>query len=240
MPNYIHLSFDILAILAALITGYWIYHWRLNIQLSKTIGKIDKYYFLYLTLGCITGAYLFGTANLWLSGEETVGRSILGALISATAMVELYKWRNNITGSTGYGYVAPLCVCIIVGRFGCFFSGVKDFTHGTPSSASWAWDYGDGILRHPVQMYESLTMALFLLAFLVLLKNRPNLIFQFGFYLFTGFYASQRFVWEFYKPYQTLFWNLNIFHLLCLLFIGYSVAMITLTFKNTYYETEIS
>ena len=47
-----------------------------------------------------------------------------------------------------------------------------------------------------------------------------------GFYLMVGFYASQRFLWEFLKPYATVVGPLNIFHILCLVLIEYSALMI--------------
>jgi hypothetical protein len=36
-----------------------------------------------------------------------------------------------------------------------------------------------------------------------------------GFYLMVLFYAGQRFLWEFLKPYGTLFGPFNLFHLVC-------------------------
>ena len=47
-----------------------------------------------------------------------------------------------------------------------------------------------------------------------------------GFYLLVAFYAAQRFLWEFLKPYGTVAGPFNIFHLVCLAVIAYGVAMI--------------
>ena len=46
------------------------------------------------------------------------------------------------------------------------FAGLPDRTYGTPTSLPWAVDLGDGVGRHPVQVYESASMALFLAAWL--------------------------------------------------------------------------
>ncbi len=43
---------------------------------------------------------------------------------------------------------------LAVGRIGCHLAGLTDGTHGDPSSLPWAVDFGDGIPRHPVNLYE--------------------------------------------------------------------------------------
>ena len=50
----------------------------------------------------------------------------------------------------------PLCLGIIVGRWGCLFAGLADQTFGVPTGLPWGVDLGDGVPRHPVQIYESL------------------------------------------------------------------------------------
>ena len=56
----------------------------------------------------------------------------------------------------------------------CRESGLMPQTFGTPTSLPWGTDLGDGIARHPVQVYESLAMAIFALAFATGLKGRAN------------------------------------------------------------------
>ena len=83
-----------------------------------------------------------------------------------------------------------------------FFAGFEDRTYGTPANLPWGHDFGDGIMRHPVQLCEAATMVLFLAAFVLLLRTvigwRPEPAFI---YFFTGAYAGQRFQWEFIKPF---------------------------------------
>ena len=62
--------------------------------------------------------------------------------------------------STGDLYAIPLALGIAIGRIGCFLTGLSDNTYGVPSNLPWAVDFGDGIPRHPTQLYE----ILFLLA----------------------------------------------------------------------------
>ena len=169
------------------------------------------------------GAYLVGTLNLRLSGIDGVGRSIEGAIAGAILAIEGLKWAAGIRGSTGVRFAAPLAAAIVVGRIGCFLAGLDDMTYGTATALPWGVDFGDGVPRHPVQLYESATMALFLVVFLpLLLRGRP-LALRGGFYLFIGVYAGQRFLWEFLKPYGTVLGPFNVFHLLSLALIVYAV-----------------
>ena len=113
-------------------------------------------------LGAIAGGYGAGTLNLWLSGEPGFGRSIVGALAGAIIAIELFKWRKGIRGSTGLIFVPAFATSVVIGRIGCYLSGIEDNTYGLPTALPWGHDFGDGILRHPVQLYESLSMLFFL------------------------------------------------------------------------------
>lgn len=56
-----------------------------------------------------------------------------------------------------------------VGRIGCFLSGC---CAGSPTILVWGIDFGDGVQRHPTQLYES--AGLFLLFFLLKRIERRN------------------------------------------------------------------
>jgi prolipoprotein diacylglyceryltransferase len=73
----------------------------------------------------------------------------------------LFKRSAGIRVRTGARFALPLAVGVAVGRIGCFFAGLDDFTYGTPTALPWGHDFGDGISRHPVQLYESAAMAAF-------------------------------------------------------------------------------
>ena len=48
---------------------------------------------------------------------------------------------------------------IAVGRIGCFLSGLVDRTYGVATGLPWGVDFGDGITRHPTQLYEIVFLA---------------------------------------------------------------------------------
>jgi prolipoprotein diacylglyceryltransferase len=222
-PAAIHSLFDVVAWVAAGAVGLAILRWRplaFPIAASK---RID--YVAVAVLGSAAGAYLFGTLNLWASGVDGFGRSIEGAILGGILAIEFFKWALGIEGATGARFAAPLAVGVAIGRLGCFFAGLEDFTYGIPTHLPWGVDFGDGVLRHPVQLYESAAMAVFLAAYLVALARRNAFWARDGFYLVVGFYGAQRFLWEFLKPYGPVFGPLTIFHLLSIALVAYAAIM---------------
>lgn len=82
------------------------------------------------------------------------GKTIVGGLLGGLVAVELVKRRLGETRSTGDLFVIPLCLGMAVGRIGCFLAGLADPTYGAPTGLPWGVDLGDGVRRHPVQLYE--------------------------------------------------------------------------------------
>jgi phosphatidylglycerol:prolipoprotein diacylglycerol transferase len=82
------------------------------------------------------------------------GKTIVGALIFGLISVELIKRYIGLRQSTGDLYAIPLALGIAIGRIGCFLTGLSDNTYGTPTDLPWAINFGDGIPRHPTQLYE--------------------------------------------------------------------------------------
>jgi phosphatidylglycerol---prolipoprotein diacylglyceryl transferase len=117
----LHLAFDLLAALTAVLLTAAIWAWRLR---DRPLPQGEGNYLPVLSLGILLGSYLLGTANLWISGLPGVGRSILGALIGGIVAVEAYKLRAGIRGSTGLLFVPAFTALVIVGRIGCALSGL--------------------------------------------------------------------------------------------------------------------
>ena len=68
-------------------------------------------------------------------------------------------------------------------------------------------------------------MLAFLVVALVLLARRGRWFMRHGFYALVLWYAAQRFVWEFLKPYGAIVGPLNLFHLVCVLLLAYAIWM---------------
>jgi len=220
----IHASFDVLAWLAAGAAGYWLIRTgRVSFPVPQPLRLT---YLAALVFGAGLGAVVFGSANLWLSGLPGIARSIEGAVAGAIVAIEIYKRIAGIALRTGARFALPFAVGVAVGRIGCFLSGLDDFTHGTPSNLPWAHDFGDGVPRHPVQLYESTTMAAFAALYTWRVLNRDRFWIDQGFYLAVGVYGLQRFVWEFFKPYGTLIGPFTLFHVLSAAVFAYAIVMI--------------
>lgn len=201
------------------------YRWRLA-GASQAIVRGGPGYAVALVAGAVAGGYGLGSLNLVLSGVPGVGRSILGALAGAIVAVEAFKAARGIRGSTGILFAPAVAASVVVGRWGCFLSGPEDFTYGIPTALPWGHDFGDGVPRHPVQLYESFAMAAFLALMLAGLARRHSLVMRHGFYLFAGFYGAQRFAWEFLKPYAAVAGPFNLFHFASAALVVYAAAMI--------------
>lgn len=223
-----HILFDVFAWLAALCSAWYLFHWRFQERIASISQRAGTGYFVALTTGGLAGAFGFGTLNVVLSGQPGVGRSILGGLCGAILLIELYKVVKGIRGSTGAVLAIPFCIAVAIGRIGCFQAGLDDFAYGVESSLPWAIDFGDGIKRHPVQLYEAGTMLLVAAAILIGIWRESLWLEANAFYVAIFAYGLQRFAWEFLKPYATVIGQLNVFHVLCLALLVYSVTMMYL------------
>jgi phosphatidylglycerol---prolipoprotein diacylglyceryl transferase len=126
------------------------------------------------------------------------GKTIVGGLAGGLIAVEWIKRRSGITESTGDLFAIPLAVGVAIGRIGCFLTGLADDTYGNPTGLPWGVDFGDGIRRHPTQVYEIAFLLLLTLA-LWRLMHRPHLngdVFK----AFMVCYAAWRILVDFLKP----------------------------------------
>jgi prolipoprotein diacylglyceryltransferase len=122
----------------------------------------------------------------WLSG-----RTILGGLVGGALGVFWVKRRLGITRKLGNYLVAPLCIGIFFGRIGCFLTGC---CYGVASGTAWGVNFGDGVLRHPTQLYEAaFVLALFVYALVMKDRYAPGDLFK----LFMIVYFAWRFAIEF-------------------------------------------
>ena len=212
----VHPLFDLAAWAAGAAVGWAIWRWRLKTAAEGLALHAGLGYFVALAAGAVIGAWLAGSLNTLQGPAPALSHSIAGAMAGAIVAVEIYKAARGIEGSTGGVFVGSLAVGVIVGRFGCLFAGLADRTYGTPTTLPGGVDLGDGIGRHPVEVYESLAMTLFLVVYLAALARRAPWAMQRGFYVVVAWYGLQRFAWEFLKPYPKLIGPFNIFHLICL------------------------
>jgi prolipoprotein diacylglyceryltransferase len=141
----------------------------------------------------------FDLAARWSEPQFAFGgKTIVGGLAGGTIAVEWMKRRLGVAVATGDLLVLPLVLGIAIGRIGCFLSGLGDRTYGVPTSVAWGVDFGDGILRHPAQLYE----IAFLAGLLLLFAKAGNRLTTTGdrFKLFMLAYMTFRLGIDFLKP----------------------------------------
>jgi phosphatidylglycerol:prolipoprotein diacylglycerol transferase len=107
--------------------------------------------------------FILVSSETWQGSLLVVpGKTITTALIGAYLAVEAAKLVMGVRVKTGDTFAVPLALALSVGRWGCFCGGC---CYGVPTELPWGVDFGDGIRRHPTQVYEvlfHLSMALIL------------------------------------------------------------------------------
>lgn len=170
-------------------------------------GYPDGWWF---AAGAILGAAVGSKVVYWLQYPAYVlanfpeptallcGKTIVGGFLGGMIGVEYAKKRIGLSSSTGDLFVFPLLLGTMTGRVGCFFAGLDAHTYGNPTQLPWGVDFGDGVFRHPTQLYE----IVFLVGlWLMLTRVRPRLR-QAGdlLKLFMISYLTFRVFIEFLKP----------------------------------------
>lgn len=175
------------------------------------LAAIDPRKRLLLVFGAVAGAAIGNKLAFLVYDPEVLravlsgralfegGQSIVGGLLGGLLGVELAKRLTGITSSTGDAFVVPILVGIMIGRVGCFIAGLQDGTFGNPTTLPWAYDFGDGIRRHPTQIYDQL-FALALLAVLVRLRPRLRVVPGLQFKLMLAAYLAWRLAIDSIKP----------------------------------------
>jgi phosphatidylglycerol---prolipoprotein diacylglyceryl transferase len=126
------------------------------------------------------------------------GKTIVGGLVGGLIGVELTKLALGVHRSTGDLFAVPLAIGAAIGRIGCFLSGLDDQTYGVATSLPWGIDFGDGVRRHPTQLYE----AFFLVALAIVIARIARRPHQNGdlFMTFMTGYLGCRVLVDFLKP----------------------------------------
>jgi len=160
------------------------------------------------------------------------GKTIVGALVFGMAGVEIMKRYIGVEQSTGDLYAIPLALGIAIGRIGCFLTGLSDNTYGVATSLPWGVDFGDGIRRHPTQLYEMVFLVLLAPILYGIMKSirqsaadcsrarhtwQPGDVFRF----FMVAYLSFRLICDFLKPYPRVFLQLSTLQWACVLCLLY-------------------
>jgi phosphatidylglycerol:prolipoprotein diacylglycerol transferase len=141
------------------------------------------------------------------------GKTIVGGLVGGIVAVEWAKKLRGVRTATGDLFAIPLAVGIAIGRIGCFLTGLSDDTYGNPTTLWTGVDFGDGVPRHPTQLYEVAFLAL-LVAVLIWARRKLT---ESGdqFRLFVIAYMAFRLGIDFLKPEPAFVLRLSLIQWAC-------------------------
>ncbi len=238
-PPIYHMIFEALAYFV----GFRVFLWM------RKKDSIESSQRNWVIAGGILGAALGSKLVVWFDDpisfmlnlsdmhQLIAGKGIVGALTGGWLGVEITKKMIGLSTPTGDIFVIPLIIGIIIGRIGCFVTGFYDKTYGLPTSLPWGFDFGDGITRHPTQVYEILFM-LVLLSFILIRKKYPfsqGDIFKF----FMIGYLTFRFFVEFIKPTPRFYFGMDIVQVIAIIGLLVIVRSIKPMFQFAYTRKEV-
>jgi prolipoprotein diacylglyceryltransferase len=177
---------------------------------SKLIGNLENPYKLFEH---------FDLKTFWTNN------TIVGGLAFGLMGVELAKKIVKHKESTGDLIVFPLMLAMIIGRIGCFLTGIYEETYGLPTNSIFGMHLGDQYLRHPVSLYE-IAFLIVLWICLKLIQNKKKYPSGFVFQVFMLSYFTFRFLLDFIKPRVELIENLGTIQLMCIGVIIYYIFKI--------------
>ncbi|HEX4123087.1 MAG TPA: prolipoprotein diacylglyceryl transferase family protein [Tepidisphaeraceae bacterium] len=198
---------------------------------EKRLGResLDTETSLRLVLGCAIGAFvgskvlgIVENVPLLLGSRLPMAswlapKTIVGGLLGGWAGIEIAKNILGLRRRVGDLVLFPVILGMAIGRIGCFLTGLDDGTCGSPSRLPWAVNFGDGVPRHPTQLYDIVFLLLLGGALGYLLRRRvfsrsPGLAFR----IFLLAYCAYRFAVEFIKPTAKPYLGLSAIQLTCL------------------------
>jgi phosphatidylglycerol---prolipoprotein diacylglyceryl transferase len=211
---------------------------RLFIYLRKKQGDVIEspnriWILIGATFGALAGSRLVGAFEnpiAWFQSDHPLlyfyqNKTVVGGFLGGLLGVELIKKWIGEKSASGDLFVFPMLLALIIGRVGCFSMGVHEETYGVVTSFPLAMDLGDGLMRHPVTLYEILFLMVLGGALYYIQRNMPlenGALFK----LFMIAYISFRFLLDFIKPHYTFSIGVSTIQLVCLMGLLYYLPYI--------------
>ena len=156
------------------------------------------------------------SGEAWIEGGKTITTGLVGGYFG----VELAKKAAGITVKTGDAICVPLAAALAVGRLACLVGGC---CYGVATTLPWAMDFGDGVRRHPTQLYEFVFHATSAVVLSVLRRRGlfpRNLV-----KLYLVAYLVFRFLTEFIRPEPRVLFGLTLYQGAAVVFVPVFLAL---------------
>jgi phosphatidylglycerol---prolipoprotein diacylglyceryl transferase len=231
----LHLIFETLGFAI----GFRYFLWLRNRQKDR-INDANR---AWIIIGATFGAFFFSRLIGALESPITLfhskhtllylyaNKTIVGGLLGALLVVEVTKKIIHEKNSSGDLFTYPLILAMMIGRVGCFTSGLTEETYGIPTRSFLGIDFGDGLYRHPVTLYEIAFLGL-LWVTLVMMEGKVRLLNGYRFQFFMIGYLAFRLLLDFIKPHYVYFIGLGTIQLCCIVGLLYYSRTIYKIFFN--------
>ncbi|MBK8226888.1 MAG: prolipoprotein diacylglyceryl transferase [Flavobacteriales bacterium] len=220
MRHFLHLLFEV----GAFAFGY-AYFARLRALRGDAVAEEKR---VWVIIGAAAGA-LIGSRLLGALEDPALlrwdwralfaafnNRTVVGGLLGGLIGVEVTKKIIGERTSTGDLFTFPLILGMLVGRIGCLLGGLEDNTYGIATELPWGIDLGDGVRRHPTNLYEMLWLGALWLGLLAI-ERRWTLVNGVRFKLFMMGYLAFRLLVDGIKPQPAIALGLSSIQWACLL-----------------------
>lgn len=231
-----HLIFELLAFFV----GFRLYL-ALRKKITDPITQANRFFIIMAAaLGAFLGSRILGgleDPNALANSQHVfvyffATKTIVGGLLGGLFGVELIKQIIGEKKNSGDLFVFPIIFGMSIGRIGCFCNGIHEMTYGIETDTFPGIDLGDGLLRHPVAIYE--------IIFLVILAGllyalQKNTILQNGllFKLFMIAYLIFRLILDYIKPVYVWSIGLSTIQIACIIGLCYYFFVLLIKPKTT-------
>ncbi len=232
-----HIIFEILAF-----TIGFRYYLSLRKNRHDHINEDNR---LWIIIGAAFGAFLgsrligaLESPIAWFQSNHFIihfyqSKTIVGGLLGGLFGVEWTKKMIGEQQSSGDLFTFPIILGMMIGRIGCFLSGVYEPTYGIATNLPWGMDLGDGVIRHPTSLYEIIFLGILWIS-LFYIKKYNTLENGYLFKLFLITYLIFRFFIEYIKPGFRFDFGLTTIQITCLLGILYYYKTIIKIMKGLF------
>jgi phosphatidylglycerol---prolipoprotein diacylglyceryl transferase len=173
-------------------------------------------------LGALIGSRLIGgledpvalrNTDNWLMHFYS-NKTVVGGFLGGLAGVEIIKKVIGEKRSSGDLFTYPMMLGLIIGRIGCFSTGIYEETYGVSTGLFTGMNLGDDVLRHPVSLYEIFFLVILWASLTIIGRNYAL---QNGslFKMFMIAYLVFRFSIDFIKPHYNIIPGLSVIQLTC-------------------------
>ncbi len=194
---------------------------------KRSVDTIDSNNRIWIVIGAIFGSLI---GSRLIGGLEDItalqnafnkplyfyqNKTVVGGFVGGLFGVELMKKLIKEAQPSGDLFTYPMILALIIGRIGCFSMGIYEETYGVPTTLAWAMNLGDGVLRHPVCLYE-ITFLITLWVSIAQIDKHFTLANGAKYKLFMMGYLLFRLLLDFIKPHYTFSIGLSTIQLTCL------------------------